>query len=70
MTPEDILKHEPIVLTPEQRQSFFEDGFLAVEGLVSDEWLECLRQRSDEMIDRSRQYTDSNKEYDLPGSHA
>ena len=22
MTPEDILKHEPIVLTPEQRQSF------------------------------------------------
>ena len=39
MTPEDILKHEPIVLTPEQRQSFFEDGSLAVEGLVSDEWL-------------------------------
>ena len=69
MTPEDILKHEPIVLTPEQRQSFFEDGFLAVEGLVSDEWLECLRQRSDEMIDRSRQYTDSNKEYDLSPDH-
>ena len=69
MTPEDILKHEPIVLTPEQRQSFFEDGFLAVEGLVSDEWLECLRQRSDEMIDRSRQYAASNKEYDLSPDH-
>ena len=69
MTPEDILKHEPIVLTPEQRQSFFEDGFLAVEGLVSDEWLECLRQRSDEMIDRSRKYTGSNKEYDLSPDH-
>ena len=69
MTPEDILKHEPIVLTPEQRQSFFEDGFLAVEGLVSDEWLECLRQRSDEMIDRSRQYMESNKEYDLSPEH-
>ena len=69
MTPEDILKHEPIVLTPEQRQSFFEDGFLAVEGLVSDEWLECLRQRSEEMIDRSRQYAESNKEYDLSPDH-
>ena len=39
MTPEDILKHDPIILTQEQRELFFEQGFLAVEGLVSDEWL-------------------------------
>tara|TARA_B100000676_G_scaffold299497_1_gene343917 strand:+ start:1159 stop:2061 length:903 start_codon:yes stop_codon:yes gene_type:complete len=69
MTPEDILNYEPIVLTQQQRQSFFEDGFLTVEGLVSEEWLKCLRQRSDEMIDRSRQFTESNKEYDLSPDH-
>ena len=52
MTPEDILNHDPIVLTQEQRELFFEQGFLAVEGLVSDEWLDCLRRRSDEMTER------------------
>ena len=69
MTPEDILKHDPIVLTQEQRELFFEQGFLAVEGLVSDEWLDCLRRRSDEMTERSRQFTESNKEYDLSPDH-
>ena len=69
MTPEDIRKHDPIVLTQEQRELFFEQGFLAVEGLVSDEWLDCLRRRSDEMTERSRQFTESNKEYDLSPDH-
>ena len=69
MTPEDILKHDPIVLTQEQRELFFEQGFLAVEGLVSDEWLDCLRRRSDEMTERSRRFTASNKEYDLGPDH-
>ena len=62
-------KHDPIVLTQEQRELFFEQGFLAVEGLVSDEWLDCLRRRSDEMTERSRQFTESNKEYDLSPDH-
>lgn len=69
MTPEDILTHKPIALSQEQRASFFENGFVAAEGLVSDEWLERLKARSDEFIDRSRQFSESNKEYDLSPDH-
>ncbi len=69
MTPEDILSHDPVVLTQAQREAYFEDGFLAVEGLVSAEWLDRLKARSDEFIERSRQFTESNKEYDLSPYH-
>ena len=69
MTPEDILTHKPIALSQEQREFYFENGFVAAEGLVSDEWLERLKARSDEFIDRSRQFSESNKEYDLSPEH-
>ena len=69
MTPEDILRHKPSALSQEQREFFFENGFVAAEGLVGDEWLDRLRARSDEFIDRSRQYSESNKEYDLSPDH-
>ena len=69
MTPEDILTHKPTALSQEQREFFFENGFVAAEGLVSDEWLERLRARSNEFIDRSRQFSESNKEYDLSPDH-
>lgn len=69
MTPEDILSHPPVALTQAQREEFFENGFLAAQGLVSDEWLACLKARSDEFIERSRQFTESNKQYDLAPDH-
>ena len=69
MTPEDILAHKPTALSQEQREFFFENGFVAAEGLVSDVWLERLRARSDEFVDRSRQLSESNKEYDLSPDH-
>ena len=31
MTPEQILEHPPKILTPKQRQSYFDKGFLLVE---------------------------------------
>ena len=44
MTPEQILvlEHPPKILTPEQRQSYFDKGFLLVENLIGPEWIECL----------------------------
>ena len=69
MTPEDILKQEPIVLKQEQRALFFEQGFVAINGLVGEDWLNRIKSRSDEFIDRSRQFSVSNKEYDLSPEH-
>ncbi len=34
MTPEEIRTHPPTALTPAQRDSYFENGYLAAEGLI------------------------------------
>jgi len=70
MTPQDILSHAPLVLTQEQRERFFESGFLAAEGLLSEKWLDRLRARSDELIEKSRAVTESNEVYDLARDHS
>ena len=44
MTPEDVLAIEPKVLSQAQRESYFQDGFLLLEKVLSDEWIMRLRQ--------------------------
>src|ERR1700733_12720622 len=53
MTPEAILAHAPRVLTQGQREEYFARGFLAAEGLIPNAWLEMLRRRSREFIEKS-----------------
>ena len=57
MTPEQILQHPPKILTPEQRQSYFDKGFLLVENLTGPEWIERLLTTTDKMVERSRYVT-------------
>src|SRR5438445_798206 len=59
MQPDEVLAHESRVLTQEQREFYFENGYLLVEAVVPPEWLEGLRAVTDEMGDSSR-----------PGTHA
>ena len=49
MTPEKILSHEPEALTQEQRQFYFDNGYLLVESIVSQDWVERLINVTDEM---------------------
>jgi ectoine hydroxylase len=70
VTPEDILTHDPVALTQEQRQLYFEQGFLKVEGLLSAEWLDRLRALSDEFTELSRKETASSDAYDLAPEHS
>ncbi len=69
MTPEAILAHEPRVLSHAQRERYFATGFLAAEDLIRGEWLELLRARSAEFIDRSRRVAASNEEFDIGPQH-
>ena len=69
MTPEAILAHSPRVLTQEQRERYFATGFLAASGLIPDEWLELLRARSREFIEKSRDVAQSNEEFDIGPEH-
>jgi len=70
MTPEEVLSIAPKVLTQKQRESYFADGYLLLEKIVPDDWLERLRAVTDEMIDESRGITESDAIWDLEDGHS
>jgi ectoine hydroxylase len=70
MTPEDILAIPPQVLSQKQRESYFEDGYVLLERIVPDEWLERLRQVTDDMVDCSREVEKSDAVWDVDKGHA
>lgn len=62
---------EPLrVLTPAQRAAYERDGFIAIEGLVDDSWLERLRGVVSEFIEKSRSLSQSNPVFDLEADHS
>ena len=70
MTPEQILSHPPRVLTQAQRESYFEKGYVLVENVVPDEWIERLRDVTNEFVERSREITESDAVWDLEPDHS
>ena len=42
MTPEEILKHKPRVLSQDQREFYFENGYLLIEKVIPQEWIDRL----------------------------
>jgi ectoine hydroxylase-related dioxygenase (phytanoyl-CoA dioxygenase family) len=66
----DKIRRAPAkVLTEEQRESYWEKGYLLLERLIPEEWLERLRAATDEMVERSRAVTDSDRVFDLEPDH-
>ena len=70
MTPDTIRTHKPTVLTEQQREAYFETGFLAVEGLIPAEWLRRLNELSEAFVDESRSHTASGEAFDLGPKHS
>ncbi|HEX5455396.1 MAG TPA: phytanoyl-CoA dioxygenase family protein [Stellaceae bacterium] len=69
MTPDEILAHQPRVLTQAQRERYFATGFLAAEGLIPAEWLRRLCELSEMFLDRSRSVAASDEAFDLGPEH-
>jgi ectoine hydroxylase-related dioxygenase (phytanoyl-CoA dioxygenase family) len=69
MTPEQILAISPRVLTQAQREFYFTEGYILLEKVIGDEWLAKLRAATDEMVERSRTVTKSDKIFDLEPGH-
>jgi len=59
-----------LVLTDAQRTAYERDGFCAIEGLISEQWLERLRAVTAEFVDKSRSLTQSNAVMDLEPTHS
>jgi ectoine hydroxylase-related dioxygenase (phytanoyl-CoA dioxygenase family) len=57
------------VLTSEQRAAYERDGFIAVAGLVGEDWLRRLRAVTSEFVEHSRALTESNILFDLEPDH-
>ena len=54
MTPKQILAIEPRVLTQEQREFYFREGYLLLPGVIDAEWIGRLRDATDRLVERSR----------------
>ena len=66
---EEILKEKSKILKQEQREFYFENGYLLLKSIVPDEWLKILRNTTNEKIEISRKLEKSNDVYDLDTGH-
>lgn len=69
MEPSTILSHPAKVLTDELRQSYFDTGFLLLDGFLDADWLSRLRAATADMIERSRAVSESDGIFDLEPDH-
>jgi ectoine hydroxylase len=57
------------VLSEAQRDAYARDGFIAIESLVDESWLDRLRAATRGFVEKSRALTESNAVFDLESSH-
>ena len=69
MTPEEIMSLPPTVVTPEQRDTFFAQGYLCLPGVVPEHQLSSMRAASDAAVARTRSLTATNMEFSLEPDH-
>jgi ectoine hydroxylase-related dioxygenase (phytanoyl-CoA dioxygenase family) len=70
MKRERILAEAPKFLSQAQREYYFENGYLLVEGLISGERLAELQAVAAEFVEQSRKITASNDIFDLEPGHS
>ena len=70
MYPERVQDHSPVVLTKEQREFYFENGYVLLESVVPMETIERLREVTEAMVERSRSVSQSDAIFDLEPGHS
>ncbi|MEM7749967.1 MAG: phytanoyl-CoA dioxygenase family protein [Pseudomonadota bacterium] len=70
MTPEDILQHNPKVVSQAQREQYFQDGFLTIPNAIPAEWIERLKTLSEQFLDASRRFSTSDNVFDIGPNHS
>ena len=69
MTPEQILKIPARVLSQQQREDYFTNGYILLERFIGDEWLRKLRDATNELVEQSKKVTKSDTIFDLEPDH-
>ncbi|MEM7171349.1 MAG: phytanoyl-CoA dioxygenase family protein [Pseudomonadota bacterium] len=66
---DDIISHPSKVLTQDQREDYFAQGYLAFPDLIDRAQLDCLRDAMARTVERSRALTASTEAFDLEPDH-
>ena len=53
MTPEEILSYPAKILTQEQREHYFEYGFVGIKNFVPSETLNLIKKVTNEFVEKS-----------------
>ena len=69
MTPQEVLSHPPRILSQEQREAYFEQGFVLCKGLLDGQWLTRMQDAYTRAVERSRGVTGSNTWFSLQRDH-
>lgn len=70
MQPESIKAHAPLVLSQEQREHYFANGYVSVPGAISESWLGKLRASLARVIEDSRGISQSDEYFKLEEGHS
>ena len=69
MTPEQVLAQPARVISQQQREFYFENGYLLLEKIIPPDWVARLISVTDEMVQRSCDLTKSDMTFDLEPGH-
>ena len=69
VTPEQILSYPTTTLTEQQRHFYFDRGYLHLPELLAGEELIHLQNTTEDMIEQSRTYSQSNDQFVLEPDH-
>ena len=70
MYPERVEQYTPKILTHQQRDFYFDNGYVLLESVVPMETIEQLRAVTDAMIEKSRAVSQSDAIFDLEPGHS
>mgnify|MGYP003643787937 CR=1 FL=1 len=66
---DQILSQPALALTQEQREFYFENGYLLLEEFVAESWLKRLRETTQQVVEQSRQIEFSDTIWDIEANH-
>ena len=65
----DVLSHPARVLPQSEREFFFNEGYIARPGVISDDWIARLNAAIGAQVERSRSLAQSDGTFDLEPGH-
>ena len=70
MKSEKVLAREPKILAQEDRECYFSEGYVSINGLIKDKWLRKLQNLTSEFVEISRTAGRDDKRFDFEPDHS